>query len=111
MRHEGPFFYLSPKKRHEGQLKQMREVPENLFFFWPKLRCTCNSYYMYIDNLIFFQMHWALFFRQSRGDIHVVSVIRYYHPRLMWYRMRESILERNLTVVRSVGNHFQRKAV
>ena len=39
MRHEGPFFlFKSEKKTDEGQLKQMRQVPENLFFFffWPK---------------------------------------------------------------------------
>ena len=38
MRHEGPFFlFKSEKKTDEGQLKQMRQVPENLFFFffWP----------------------------------------------------------------------------
>ena len=33
MRHEGPFFFKSEKKTDEGQLKQMRQVPENLFFF------------------------------------------------------------------------------
>ena len=39
MRHEGTFFlFKSEKKTDEGQLKQMRQVPENLFFFffWPK---------------------------------------------------------------------------
>ena len=35
MRHEGPFFlFKSEKKTDEGQLKQMREVLENLFFFF-----------------------------------------------------------------------------
>ena len=35
MRHEGPFFlFKSEKKTDEGQLKQMRQVPENLFFFF-----------------------------------------------------------------------------
>ena len=35
MRHEGPFFLLkSEKKTDEGQLKQIREVLENLFFFF-----------------------------------------------------------------------------
>ena len=33
MRHECPFFlFKSEKKTDEGQLKQMRQVPENLFF-------------------------------------------------------------------------------
>ena len=35
MRHEGPFFlFKTEKKTDEGQLKQMRQVPENLFFFF-----------------------------------------------------------------------------
>ena len=35
MRNEGPFFlFKSEKKTDEGQLKQMRQVPENLFFFF-----------------------------------------------------------------------------
>ena len=35
MRHEGQFFlFKSEKKTDEGQLKQMREAPENLFFFF-----------------------------------------------------------------------------
>ena len=39
MRHEGPFFlFKSEKKTDEGQLKQMRQVPENLFFFFFGLR-------------------------------------------------------------------------
>ena len=40
MRHEGPFFFLfkSEKKTDEGQLKQMRQVLENLFFFFFSLR-------------------------------------------------------------------------
>ena len=28
------FLFKSEKKTDEGQLKQMREVPENLFFFF-----------------------------------------------------------------------------
>ena len=43
MRAEGPFFlFKSEKKTDEGHLKQMRQVPENLFFFffWPKQHHT-----------------------------------------------------------------------
>ena len=43
MRHESPFFlFKSEKKTDEGQLKQMRQVPENLFFFffWPNGKLT-----------------------------------------------------------------------
>ena len=33
------FLFKSEKKTDEGQLKQMRQVPENLFFFFFGLRC------------------------------------------------------------------------
>ena len=38
------FLFKSEKKTDEGQLKQMRQVPENLFFFffWPK-HCSENT--------------------------------------------------------------------
>ena len=49
MRHEGPFFlFKSEKKTDEGQLKQMREVPENLFFFGGALTSKSTQKYQEI---------------------------------------------------------------
>ena len=49
MRHEGPFFlFKSKKKTDEGQLKQMRQVPENLFFFFFSLIGVCNIFQLYL---------------------------------------------------------------
>ena len=56
MRHEGPFFlFKSEKMTDEGQLKQMRQVPENLFFFF-FLALGQNSKVSLTPNLEFFQL-------------------------------------------------------
>ena len=68
---------------------------------WPKqVFSWCGS------NNFYFQIQQHLFSCRSREDIPVVTVIKCSQPRLRWWNMRESILERNLTAVRSVGNHL-----
>ena len=44
MRQEGPFFlFKSEKMTDEGQLKQMRQVPENLLLFFLAVVYHCIS--------------------------------------------------------------------
>ena len=62
------------------------------------------SYINLTSVMFYFQTHRQLFSRRSRDDIPVATAIRYLTDRHMWPNMRESILERNLTVVSSVGN-------
>ena len=58
MRHEGPFFsFKSEKKTDEGHLKQMREVPENLFIYFFGLTNTLASARVLIYRIICMQCY------------------------------------------------------